>query len=311
MPSRSGAAVGTIRVVLCLTLLSAARVAAQDLPLDDLGLLDRLSRDVARASGSELPLDHLPGAFGGLRFDVTGNTVDKEKAFRQRWLDAVRASCVAAIETATAVAGEELKAKDRAKGHPQRVRPLVAALKKKARKEPPALHCLQVIEALVPRLQEAWAEGVDVAALFAAREEQTQRLLKRYDFGAKIAKAYATGTAVVEVQLPPETYALVKRELDTWHYAPLMAGGAQVTVGSMKVEYGDRLTQGNVREGLQMLTPVEYFTLRYACMENQRETEFVRITGAKLLIGTFYFVQHGERLLVLREPEPLPAPAGR
>lgn len=301
----------SVRLALCLALLSAVRVAAEEPPLDDLGLLDRLSREVARASGTELPYDALPAAFGGLRFDVAGNTVDEEKAFRRRWLDAVRASCVAAIDSATGQCGDDLKAKDRAKGHPQRLRPIMAALKKKAKKEPAARATMLVLETLLPRLQEAWAEGVDEAALFAAREEQAQRLLRRYDFGEKIAKAYATGTACVEVQLPPDTYALVKKELENWHYTPLMAGGSQVTVAGLKVEYGDRVTQGAVREGLQMLTPVEYFTLRYARVENQKETEFVRITGAKLLLGTFYFVQAGERLLVLREPEPLPAAQGR
>jgi len=119
-----------------------------------------------------------------------------------------------------------------------------------------------------------------------------------------IASAEARGTAVIEVKLAPATWDIVQREVYSWKFTALRdEAGEPVVLGGMRIEYAERLSQGQLREALQMLTN-EYFTVRYTKFENEKVTDLIRVTGARLLFGTYYFIEHGERLVVVKEPAP-------
>lgn len=105
-----------------------------------------------------------------------------------------------------------------------------------------------------------------------------------------------------EVQLPPDTWRLVRSELDGWSYTPLLdPDGQQVIVRDLRVEWGEQLRQGSVREALDQLHDREFFTVRYAEVKDQTPTgEFARVTGARLSLGTYVLFQYKDRLLVFR-----------
>jgi hypothetical protein len=72
--------------------------------------------------------------------------------------------------------------------------------------------------------------------------------------------------------------------------------------GDKKVAFAARIQEGAVRSALRKLEN-EYFTIRYKHVEQEKEIDFIRVTGARLLLGTYYFVEYGDRLLVVRRDE--------
>jgi hypothetical protein len=200
-----------------------------------------------------------------LVFQVKDNTIEKETAFRAAW----------ATEY-TSIA-EEVKA---AKPDPRLRVPLELRL----------------------REASAVAKEKDAKKVFDARQANVKKFLKRYDYGPKVAQAGSVGTAVINVAIAPEFYEVVRRTVYSWKFQPLKdEKGADVKYGKRRIEYTEQLSQSELKEALKMLDN-EWFAVRYAKMEKEQETDVIRITGAKLLLGTYYFLEHEDRLVVIREP---------
>lgn len=269
-----------ISLSLALTLTLAPMTRADELDMGKIADLEALVQRVEREGFKRFTFEKVkPGVPDPtLVFAVQGNTIDKEKEFRKAWIAAYDAI------------GKELQ---------EQVKPLA-----KDKKDPGARDALKLLGAATSRIQEVKTFVAKPAEkeTFDARDREIKKFLKRYDFGPKIAKATADGTAIVNVNLPPDTYELVKRNVYAWKFQPLKdAQGADVKVGGKRIEFTDALSQSDVREALKMLTN-EYFVVRYAKWEKEKETELIRITGAKLLLGTYYFIEHEDRLVVAREP---------
>lgn len=301
----SAVRVGCLAVLSALLLGGPALAQQQDLPLDDVAELERISRLLEAHGAESLSLEHLsPPLPDGLRFEVDGNTEERERAFHAAWLDAYQGICEAIIDQGGELCGDKLRERDREKAHPKRLKAVLKALKKLARKDPAAAEAQALLRGMLATYEQVLLarQGEDVDALILQRRADADAFLKRYDFGPQIATAKRHGTAVIEVQLPPETWNLVRGELDSWRYTPLEDGeGNQVQLQGMNVEWGEQLNQGMVREALDRLAKLEYFTVRYAEVKNELPTgEFARVTGARLTLGTYYFFQYGDRFMVFR-----------
>ncbi len=324
--------------VLAFVALAAGATApaarADDPPAPDLSRfadLERLAWQVERdgfgrfgpvetLGSAERPPALLAADVEKLAFDLDAATADpakaleKEKAFLEAWRAAYRAATHALVEEATELArsaGDVGAAeKDLEKPAETRYGPLLKAALKKQKKSKAAAEIALVLEAAAPRFAEleklagAGAAAADPAKVLKARETELKKFLKRYDFGPKIATATAVGTALVEVKLAPDTWELVRRHVTSWKFEPLIdpATGKQVVLGGkMKVERTEQLQQNELREALRLLAN-ELFVVRYAKIESDKETNFIRVTGAKLLFGTYYFIEMEDRLIVAREP---------
>jgi hypothetical protein len=266
-------------LLLAALLLAAAPAAADDAhpPLAKFGELERLVQRVEQEGFKRFAFDPVrPGVPDDkLVFDPTGNTVEKEKAFRKAWLAAYDPIGKDATDHAKSAAKEK-KSKD----------------------------ALKLLNAIAPRVLEvrgALAKP-DEKEVFDAREAGIKKFLKRYDFGPKIAQSSADGTAVINVNLAPDTFKLVELTVYGWKFTPLKdAKGEDVKLGDRRVEYAEAFSQSELREGLHMLAN-EWFTVRYMKVENEKQTDLIKVTGAKLLLGTYYFLEHKDRLVVAREP---------
>jgi hypothetical protein len=299
---RGAATIGWIALMV-----SSASAQQQDLPLDDFAELERISRLLEVQGAKSMTLEHVAPGLPELTFVTDQTSVEREKAFRRQWLEAYEAICVGVIDAATEACGDALKDREREKEPRRRIKPVLKKLKKLARKDPVAAEAKALLEAVLPTFERVLVaqRDDDEGRIFERRTQETDAFLKRYDFGPKIATATRRGTAVIEVQLPPETWALVKGELDSWRYTPLLdAEGEQVQLRGKSVEWGEQLMQGQVREALQRLDDQEFFTVRYAEVKNELPTgEFARVTGARLTLGAYLFFQYGDRFMVFRMGE--------
>ncbi len=272
------AAVAVIAVVAIVA--AAARAVADEFDISKIADLEALAQRVEQEGFKRLTFEKVrPLAVDpALKFVPTGNTVEKEKAFRTAWIAAYDA------------VGKDLT---------ERVKPLA-----KEKKDPGAKDALKLLALATPRLLELKSLVAKPAEkeTFDARDLTLKKFLRRYDLGPKIAKASAEGTAAINVNLPPDTYEIVKRTVYAWKFQPLKDDkGAEVKVGGKRLEFTEALSQSDVREALKMLTN-EVFVVRYAKWEKEQETDLIRITGARLLLGTYYFLEHEDRLVVAREP---------
>jgi hypothetical protein len=267
--------------LIALALLASAAAARADEPdLAKMADLEKLVRQVEADGFKRFPTESLRPRLPGekLVFQVQGNTVEKEKEFRKAWIAEYAAIAKEAEEKAKAAAKEK--------------------------KSPEAKEAKLLLLAIAPRFQELRALEAKPAEkeTFDAREAALKKFLKRYDFGPKIAKASADGTAVINVQLAPDTYEVVRRAIYAWKFQPLKdPQGGEAKAGKRRIEFTEQLSQGDVREALRQLQN-EFFVVRYAKWEKEKETDLIRVTGAKLLLGTYYFIEHEDRLIVAREP---------
>jgi hypothetical protein len=195
-------------IVLAASLLAGAPAPAADEPADfgKIATLEELAIRCEKEGWKRLPFEKLkakPPA--DLVFVATANTVEKEKEFRKKWIAAYKAFAEDLIEQATAVAKEEALAKEKDLALPPEKR--VAVLAKKLKKSGSATEIARTIEALVAR----YLEVVKLSAqplekeTFDLRDRETKKFLKRYDYGPKMATADAAGTAIINVQLAPDT----------------------------------------------------------------------------------------------------------
>lgn len=285
-----------------LALVPGATLADEPPDLHEIADLEALVLRCEKDGWKRLPLEKLVPKPPALVFVATGNTIEKEKEFRTKWIAAYRAYAEDLIEQATALAKADGLAKEKDLALPPDKR--ISVLAKKLKKTGAAAEIARTIEALAPRYLEVLKLAADPAekATFELRDKETKKFLKRYDFGPKVATAEAAGTAILNVQLAPDTYDLVKRTVYGWKFTPLKdEKGAGVKLGDKRIEYTDQLAQSDVREGLRMLGQ-EYFTVRYSRWEKERELDIMKITGAKLLFGTYYVIEHEDRIVVAREP---------
>lgn len=244
-------------------------------------LVQKVERDGFKRFTFERVEPKLPDE--SLAFRAQGNTIEKEKTFRTAWVSAMKMIA----EAVEAEAKEAQKDKDKDK----------AALAGKR-------DAAKLFAAVAPRLQEVRALSARPVEkeTFDQREIVVKKFLKRYDFGPKIAKGEALGTAVINVSIAPSIWDVVKRTVYSWKFAPLKdKDGKEVTFGKRRVEFTEQLNQSELREALKMLQN-EVFIVRYARWENEKETDNIRVTGARLLLGTYYFIEHEDRLIVAREP---------
>ena len=265
--------------------------------------IERVSRALEVHALKALSFEHVTPPLPELKFVTDQNTVDKEQAFREAYFTAYEALAQSVLDAATEACGDALKARDRAKQPRKRIKPVLKALNKLAKKDPRAAEAAaQLQRAAMTWRRVLVAAETDATKLFDARGKATGRFIKRYDFGPNVATAKRWGTNVIEVELSPTTWSLVKGELENWHYTPLTdEAGEQITLRDKQVEWGEQLKQGHVREAIKLLLDQEFFTVRYAEVKDETPTgEFARVTCAKLLFGTYVFFQYGERIMVFR-----------
>jgi hypothetical protein len=281
----------------------AAEKKDQAPDLGDVSALEALVLRVEKEGWKRVPLDKLaPLPPHDLVFVAQGNTIDKEKAFRTAWIAAYKACGEDLLDRAAKLAADEKLAKEADLAGPPEKR-LAFFVKKFKGKGPTADEVKKTLDLAAPRILEVerLAKDAQEKATFDQREADLKKFLKRYNLGPQVATADAAGTAVINVKLAPATYDLVKRTVYGWKFTPLKDAQGPVVLGGKRIEYTDQLSQGDVREALRMLTN-EYFTVRYAKWEQEKEVDVLRVTGAKLLFGTYYFIEHEDRIVVAREP---------
>jgi len=286
-----------------------ARAEEIDPPdLKDVAAIEALVRRVEVDGFKRFPAGALAVKPEGLRFDPDKASLEQDRAFYASWVKAYRAALGALVEHYSEKAAEEkiLKSQELEKPVEKRVGPLLKEAQKQRKKSPLAAEIADLVGAVAPRYAEVLqAKDALPDAVLAAREKDVAKFLKRYDFGPKIATAAAVGTAVIEVKLAPDTFELVRRTMYGWKFTPLLdPQGAPVTLkDKRRVEFTGQVTQGEVREALRQV-PGEFFVVRYAKMEKEKTVDLIRVTGAKLAYGTYYIIEHEDRLVVSREPAP-------
>ncbi|MBI3726021.1 hypothetical protein HY251_18995 [bacterium] len=184
---------------------------------------------------------------------------------------------------------------------------------------------LEELHAILMRLPERWekarAHAKELAAKkpdkdwngkslekeLDARADKAKAFMKQYDFGPQIAKQRLEGSAKLYFDLTKDAYDYVKSSLGILNAKQLMDPKGKLIRWRSKQVFGaprSKLKALGVNKTLSdNLSEHEFFVIQYALADNSigeeaREKALIRLTGAQLLTGLYYFIEAEDRIIV-------------
>ena len=168
------------------------------------------------------------------------------------------------------------------------------------------------VRAIEARLLERWdavragkkLDGKPLEKELHAREEKARAFLKRYEYGKGIATTRLDGSANLHVDLAKDVYELVKKNLQILQAQPLKdEAGKPLEWRGKPVHGATKIFLLDLKNALEELSAHEYYVVQYSQRDGDEEKGLMRLTGARLLFGTYHVLEAPDRVVVY-VPEP-------
>lgn len=256
-----------------------------------------------------------------LRFPSVKSSLEQEAEFTKKYYEHYGAAFEAAGKRARELAQEVGAFKDPVKGDDGVLFAKMFLKKYPTPKRPKKGDAAKLerdlatneVRALALRLLERWErvrenakrlQGKALEKELEARQEKARAFLKRYDFGPRIAKTRLDGSANLHVDLSKDTYDLVKKNLGVLRAAPLTdAKGTPLRWRDKPLHGATKVLLFDLKNALEDLSEHEYYVVQYAERDGDEEKGLMRLTGARLLLGTYHVLDAPDRVIVY-VPEP-------
>ncbi len=141
-------------------------------------------------------------------------------------------------------------------------------------------------------------------AMIEERLQRAKNYLKRYELGKDIAQPRVLGSSLVFVQLSPQVRGMAEDYLTGMSPVQIYKkDGNPLYLGSKKVLW---LAASKVNPELKRVLEDllgESFVGRYSVLEGDVVTDIMRVTGAKLLLGDFFFLEWDGHIAVVRRDQ--------
>lgn len=303
--------------------LAVAQDAGED--SNDLASLEKLARFVelhghvdGKRWKDDLTLDKLGelGLPNEVRFPAVKSSLEAEGEFTKKYYEEYLKLFEETGKRCREVAKEADLFKDAVKGDDGvlfakaflKKYPMPKRLKKGDAKKLEKDKLTNEVRGMVVRLTERWEktrdgakrlQGKALEAELKTREEKARAFLKRYDYGKGVATTRLDGSANLHVDLPKATYEVVKKNLNVLNSTPLTDAKGKALEWAKKPLHGSsRIDLFDLKKALEDLSEHEYYVVKYAEKEGDEEKSLMRLTGARLLLGTYHVVEAPDRVVV-------------